>query len=142
MTRTNKAEDELIEKFATIEHERWSDWQGYVHSKLTKQMGMPQHYSDGMLMSPEDYQHWEEQIAADYDELSEPEKQSDRDQVMRYWPLVQAYIEQQLDNQHNLSRIMAYKDVSIKAGSGNDVRRYALTCADQLAALAQPQQSE
>ena len=78
-------EAELREQLAAIEHERWADWQSYLHSRLTK------HGEDGMLMSPSDYLHWEEQIAADYAELTEAEKQSDRDQVDRYWSLVTAW---------------------------------------------------
>lgn len=88
----NTAVDELMEKLAAIEHERWADWQRYLHSKLVSQTGAPFPYKDGMLMLPSDYQHWEEQIAADYSELSDAEKASDMEQVDRYWSLIQAHI--------------------------------------------------
>ena len=83
---------ELIEKLAAIEHERWADWQRYLHSRLSATHTGQLVTRDGMLMTPEDYQHWEEQIAADYDELTEAEKQSDRDQVDRYLPLINQLI--------------------------------------------------
>jgi hypothetical protein len=77
------SDTELREKLAAIEHERWVHWQKYMHSRLHKT-------HDGMLMSPLDYQKWEELIAAEYNELTETEKQSDREQVDRYWPLILA----------------------------------------------------
>lgn len=93
----NISRDELREKLAAIEHERWSDWQKYQHSKLkaikTVIHGKP---VEGMLMLPEDYQHWEEQIATEYSELSEREKASDMEQVDRYWSLIENFVEQQV----------------------------------------------
>lgn len=75
---------DLREQLAAIEHERWADWQRYMHSKCRKE-------ADGGLTIPADLAaRWERQIATPYEELSEQEKQSDRDQVDRYWPLVEA----------------------------------------------------
>lgn len=84
--------EELKEKLAEIEHMRWSDWQKWLHSKLTMHNGVKGQCKPGLLMSPADYQHWEEQIAADYEELSDSEKASDMEQVDRYWPLIEALI--------------------------------------------------
>ena len=75
-------ESGLYERLAAIEHERWSDWQRYVHSLCKKQ-------DDGSLVIPaEQVAKWEQQIATLYEELTEAEKDSDREQVDRYWPLV------------------------------------------------------
>lgn len=87
-------EGELIEKLAAIEHERWADWQKWMHGK-----GEP--YTTGAdkigLLFRQGYiDHLERQIATPYGELTEAEKQSDRDQVMRYWPLIQEYIASQV----------------------------------------------
>jgi hypothetical protein len=72
----------LIERLAAIEHQRWSHWQTYVHSKGTKS-------PDGSLVLPADLvERWERQIATPYSELEEKEKQSDRDQVQRYLRLL------------------------------------------------------
>jgi hypothetical protein len=76
--------DELLEQLASIEHERWSHWQRYLHGK-----GVPQ--ADGSLLLPSDLVHrWELQMETPYDQLSESEKQSDREQVQRYLPLIVA----------------------------------------------------
>lgn len=73
---------DLLEQLAAIEHERWSDWQGYVHARCQRQ-------ADGSLTIPADLvARWERQIATPYAELSEAEQQVDRDQVARYWHLV------------------------------------------------------
>ena len=74
--------DILLEKLAEKEHERWSRWQRYVHSKGAVQ-------TDGSLLIPADLvRRWEKQISTPYAELSEAEKESDRDQVRKYLPLI------------------------------------------------------
>jgi hypothetical protein len=80
---------ELFEKLSAIEHERWADWQTYCHSKLK----YSEYEKDGKtfacyIMDAGDYEHWQDQISRDYAELSEKEKDSDREQVMRYWDLI------------------------------------------------------
>ncbi len=71
--------EELIEKFAEIEHERWSKWQKYMHSKC-----MPT-ADDGIYQIGEEFvARWNRQINTPYSNLSEEEKQSDRDQVIPY----------------------------------------------------------
>lgn len=74
--------DGLMEKLAAVEHERWSHWQRHVHSKCTRQ-------PDGSLLLPADLvARWEKQIATKYAELDDIEKESDREQVRRYLPLI------------------------------------------------------
>lgn len=76
----------LREQLAAIEHQRWSDWQHWVHTN-SRDPG------DGTLIIPADLvTRWKRQIATAYEDLSESEKQSDRDQVDRYWPLISAYL--------------------------------------------------
>lgn len=72
----------LLERLAAIEHERWSHWQQYLHSKCVPQ-------PDGSLLIPADLvARWQAQISKTYNELSEEEKESDREQVRKYLPLV------------------------------------------------------
>ncbi len=72
----------LLERLATIEHERWAHWQRYMHGKATKQ-------PDGSLLIPADLvTQWERQLATPYGELSEKEKESDREQVRKYLPVI------------------------------------------------------
>jgi hypothetical protein len=77
---------QLIEKLAAIEHERWADWQSYLHSKLARGGNLNAPF---MAMAMSDFEHWEKQINTQYDELSEKEKDSDREQVERYFYLIQ-----------------------------------------------------
>ncbi|MGA2459647.1 MAG: hypothetical protein ABSF85_18950 [Terriglobales bacterium] len=72
----------LIEQLAAVEHERWSHWQRYVHSKGIRQ-------PDGSLLLPPDLvSRWERQINTKYAELDEQEKASDREQVEKYLPII------------------------------------------------------
>jgi DNA-binding ferritin-like protein len=78
----NKKEKEVFEKLADIEHQRWSSWQKYLHSKCIKN-------ENGDLIIPADYvKHLERQINTPYCELSEKEKNSDREEVKKYWDLI------------------------------------------------------
>lgn len=73
---------ELIETLAGIEHERWSHWQRYMHGKCER-------HADGSLtISPDLVLQWERQFATSYSNLTESEKESDREQVRRYLPVV------------------------------------------------------
>jgi putative protein kinase ArgK-like GTPase of G3E family len=78
-------EAELRERLAAIEHERWADWQKWCHEVLRKS-GELTEGADELL------ERWDRQIATQYDNLTDTEKQSDREQVDRYWPLLEAYI--------------------------------------------------
>lgn len=89
MTKTIKELlDEFIEKGADLEHERWSGWQKYLHSLCVKN-------DDGTLtITKERVERWERQIATNYSELSEQEKEYDRIEVRKYLPLVSGLISQ------------------------------------------------
>ena len=78
-----KVDEELFEKLSEIEHQRWADWQKYVHNKGTKN-------DDGSITLPSHLViQWERQINTPYAELSEREKESDREQVKRYFHLIE-----------------------------------------------------
>lgn len=82
---------ELLEKLAAIEHERWAHWQQYVH-------GHCESTSDGSLIIPATLaQRWQTQIDTRYADLSETEKDSDREQVRRYLPTIGAAVEMAID---------------------------------------------
>lgn len=79
---TDRIIDGLLEELARIEHERWSKWQRYMHDKALRQ-------ADGsLLIPPELVERWERQMTTPYDGLSEREKESDREQVREYLPVV------------------------------------------------------
>lgn len=72
----------LTERLAAIEHERWAHWQRYMHSKALRQ-------PDGSLLIPKEFvERWEHQITTPFESLTDKEKESDRDQVRKYLPLI------------------------------------------------------
>jgi len=83
----------LVEQLAAVEHERWSHWQRYVHSKCVRQ-------PDGSLLIPAGLvARWEKQINTKYAELDEQERESDRDQVRKYLPLIAAALAERVDRE-------------------------------------------
>lgn len=75
---------DLIEKLAAIEHDRWAHWQSYLHEQCVRQ-------EDGSLIIPAKLaERWEKQIATPYTSLSDEEKNSDREQVYRYLPVIES----------------------------------------------------
>ena len=80
------ARKELLEALAAVEHERWSHWQRYLHSKCIPS-------DDGSLTIPAELVgRWSAQITTSYDELSEVEKKSDRDQVRKTLEVVRTVL--------------------------------------------------
>lgn len=79
--------EEFIERLAALEHERWCHWQRYMHSKC-----IPQGNDGSLLIPAELVARWSRQIETPYSELSEQERDSDREQVRRYLPLVIEYL--------------------------------------------------
>ncbi|OHC90563.1 MAG: hypothetical protein A2095_01205 [Sphingomonadales bacterium GWF1_63_6] len=80
----------LIDELAAVEHERWSHWQRYMHSKGVRQ-------ADGSLILPSELvERWERQAVTDYYSLPETEQESDREQVNRYLPIIAAALGVQL----------------------------------------------
>jgi|26BtaG_2_1085354.scaffolds.fasta_scaffold05353_6 hypothetical protein len=78
----------LIEKLSAVEHDRWAHWQSYLHSKCKKN-------DDGSLTIPKELvERWSTQIETNYSELSEEEKKSDREQVMKYLHYILEFKEQ------------------------------------------------
>jgi hypothetical protein len=73
-----------METLAALEHERWSRWQRYLHSRCEAR-------GDGTLVIPADLvARWEDQSVRPYDALTEAEKESDREQVRQYLPAIAA----------------------------------------------------
>ena len=70
----------LYEKLAEGEHQRWADWQSWFHKILREHCPSPE--LEKVL------ERWDKQITTPYSELSEKEKDSDREQVDRYWNLI------------------------------------------------------
>ena len=84
MPLTVDEKSELMEKLAAIEHERWADWMSYLISCGAR------YENPGFVLPASLVDAWQRQIDTPYADLSEAEKQSDRDQVARYWDLINA----------------------------------------------------
>lgn len=82
------AADSLRERLAAIEHDRWSDWQRYLHGKCSEVIVGAGVDPVALQIPAELVGRWERQIATPYAELSDTEKASDMEQVDRYWPLI------------------------------------------------------
>lgn len=66
-------EKEIVEFLADGEHERWARWQRYLHSVCVEN-------KDGSLTIPkEKVDRWTRQMNMPYSELTEKEKNSDRE---------------------------------------------------------------
>jgi hypothetical protein len=79
--------EELIEQLANKEHASWARWQSYLFSKCNRN-------ENGELVIPEPLVwHWQRQIDTPYEQLSEREQQSDRDEVAHILPILDAWKE-------------------------------------------------
>ena len=88
----SRSAGQLIEQLAAIEHERWAHWQRYVHSKGVRQ-------PDGsLLLSADLVARWEKQIDTKYAELGDQERESDREQVRKYLPLIASAVSERVDH--------------------------------------------
>ena len=110
--------EELIEYLADLEHERWSNWQAYVHNLCIKN-------EDGSLTIPKKYvDHWNWEIALKYKDLPEKIKESDRKEVYKIMPLfdhmfnenktLQKTLQNSEKNAENLQRELKQKNKVIK----------------------------
>lgn len=79
--------EELIEALADKEHDSWARWMDYLFTKSVAN-------ADGSTTIPADLtERWERQCATRYADLSESEKQSDRNEVARILPFIDEYAE-------------------------------------------------
>lgn len=73
----------LYEQLASIQHDIWSHWMAYVFDHCATEN------EDGSVTIPAELaKRWRRQVATGYSELSERERESDRDQVDKFWPLL------------------------------------------------------
>ena len=64
--------DTLLEQLADLEHRQWSKWCGYMLENMT----------------PENIERWKRQMNTPYSQLSEQEKNSDREWAQRVLSLI------------------------------------------------------
>lgn len=85
--------DELIEQLADKEHASWARWMDYLFSKCEDHFDDEEGFSyyKGKIIPPDLIEHWQRQIDTPYEQLSEREKQSDRDEVAHILPIIEEY---------------------------------------------------
>jgi|SRR5882762_5923462 len=83
------SEKELIEQLADKEHDGWSGWMAHLIGECEAVEGTDGH--SHLCIPKESLDRWERQIRTPYKELSEQEKQSDRDEVAHILPIIEAY---------------------------------------------------
>jgi len=97
--------EELRQKLASIEHERWADWQKWCHKVLREQVP----YSPELELV---LTRWDKQIETPYSGLSDKEKASDMEQVDRYWHLIDQYTQSKLKAfAGDAEALLEYEDV-------------------------------
>jgi hypothetical protein len=85
-TQLSESFASLLEELAALEHQRWAHWQKYVHDK-------GQRRPDGSVVLPSDLvSRWERQISTAYADLADEEKDSDREQVRKYLPILERWL--------------------------------------------------
>lgn len=84
-------ETSLLEALAATEHDGWSRWMKHLLATCIPN-------EDGSLTIPAQLAaEWQRQAEADYTQLSEEEKESDRAEVRRVLPLIQSAIGDRTD---------------------------------------------
>ena len=66
---------EMLERLAALEHEQWAHWTKYMIDNL----------------NPENLNRWKKQVNTPYSELTEAEKESDRNWARKALALLQGY---------------------------------------------------
>lgn len=104
-------EQELIEHLADAEHASWARWMAYLFSKCNAGEHLPNEYPE-MTVPSALVSRWHTQAVTPYADLSEQEKQSDRDEVAHILPFIQRYAAEQANDvaQHFLDMPALPKD--------------------------------
>lgn len=81
-------EQDFIERLADAEHASWARWMVHLFSRCERCE------DDALVIPPELAERWQRQIDTTYADLSEQEKQSDRNEVAHILPIIDEYVEQ------------------------------------------------
>ena len=69
------------EKLAEYAHEAWSEWMKYIFSKCFDDIGQLNKSNGILILSADLVRRWTRQMNTPYNELSEDEKESDREEA-------------------------------------------------------------
>lgn len=124
---------ELREQLAAIEHQRWADWQRYMHDQCEPG-------PDGTLIIPKDkVERWVRQVETVYADLPEEEKDSDRQQVDRVWHIIEGIRANYRDEAERARQTQHAFAQQLQAASRerDRIQRRSVVADDALARLAQ-----
>lgn len=77
MNNSPTGSENKIEQLASVQHDIWSHWMQYMFSECKQN-------EDGSYVIPAGKaQHWQRQMNTKYNDLSESEKESDREQAQK-----------------------------------------------------------
>jgi len=100
--KINKEIELLVEKLANIEHQRWADWHKWIFKNW----------------SSENVKRWNKQAEINYADLSEEDKQKDREQVYRYLPLLKASLKRnRLEVLEEVKELVAYSSFDMSGSN-------------------------
>lgn len=83
---------DLFEELSAIQHDIWASWQRYVHDNKTVATSQYE-ATQGRIINQDDFERWQKQIDTPYAELTEKEKDGDREQVNKFWHLIESMVE-------------------------------------------------
>lgn len=69
------------ETLASVQHDIWSDWMDYLFSKCYPETGQFDKDTGNLIIPKELVDRWKRQLDTPYKELTEEEKDSDREQA-------------------------------------------------------------
>ena len=84
-------EQELIEALADKEHASWARWMDYLFSKCHPVVNSDLEPPFALVIPGELVAHWRRQVNTPYADLSEREKQSDREEVAQILPIIRRF---------------------------------------------------
>lgn len=120
--------ESLKEELASYAHKLWSNWIRYLFSKSYRMKNVGSELDGGVIIRPEFAQEWLRLMNVPYDELSEVEKKSVREEALKIIDIFVEWVNQfsirEMLNERNESR-------SVNDGSeGNEVERSGCCNAD------------
>ncbi len=86
------SEQDLIEHLAEKEHASWSHWMDYLFSRCLEVGDKDGEGYESYVIPRELVRRWQRQAKTPYVELTEQEKQSDRDEVAHILPIIDEYM--------------------------------------------------
>ena len=78
----------FVEELSALEHDSWARWMKHLFSQCTPVYASIYNEIGGMLIPFRLVNRWKRQIDTPYGQLSEAEKQSDRDEVAHILPVI------------------------------------------------------